>query len=266
MTDEELLGLNQEGFIPGPHESERDFLDRVASFGRDMVKLSGEKVPEAHWQWVREHLREVFDFEPDSLPAFYSNRLLAPWQGAATWTLDGRLMGIQLREQMRRGSFLWGLYQRSEILAHEAVHAARSAFRENKNEEFFAYLTSESKWRRALGPVVRRPWEVWPFLVGMLVGVFWPGGWWGAAFWLMLGCGRLVRQHRILARATQHLLREVEDPRIARAILVRLTDREIHHFARIGNIREYAEQETSLRWRLIKRAYLHGKKDSSARK
>jgi len=265
MTDEELVALNREGFIPGPDEGVHEFLERVREFGRETVKLGGDPIPDAHWQWVRGHLKKVFDFEPASLPAFYSNRLLAPWQGAAAWILNGRLIGIQLRERMRTGSYL-GLYQRDEILAHEAVHAARSAFHESENEEFFAYLTSEAKWRRALGPILRRPWEAWPFVIGLGVGIFWPWGWWVAASWFTLGSLRLVRQHRILAHATRHILDEIGDTRTTRAILLRLTDREIRHFAKLGNIRNYAEKEPSLRWRLIRLAYIHGTKNSRSGK
>ena len=129
MQDRELLDWNRRGFIPGPKESEEDFLRRVNDTGKEAVKLGGRPIPSSHWEWVRRHLREIFDFEPESLPAFYSNRLLVPWQGAASWIMSGKLIGVQLREKLQRGSYL-GLYDRNEILAHEAVHAARCAFQE----------------------------------------------------------------------------------------------------------------------------------------
>ncbi|MBI3508913.1 MAG: hypothetical protein HY069_04700 [Chlamydiia bacterium] len=252
MTDEELVALNQKGFIPGPSETESEFLDRVKNTGKHAVKLGGESIPSSHWQWVCYHLKERFDFEPHSLPAFYSNRLLAPWQGAAAWILEGKLVAIQLRKALRKGSYL-GLYQREEILAHEAVHAARSAFSEKKNEEFFAYMTSLVRWRRILGPIIQSPWEVWPFLVAMLVGMFFQGALFFAALWLGLGFCRLIRQHRILKK-TYHALLKVSDKPFA--LMLRLTDTEIRQFGKLENIQEYAEKQTSLRWRLIRLAYL----------
>lgn len=257
MTDEELIALNRQGFIPGPEETEEKFLSRVHSFGSETVKITGFPIPEAHWKWVRRHLVEIFDFEPRSLPAFYSNRLLTPWQGAASWILDGKLIGIQLREKLKEGSYL-GIYDRDEILAHEAVHAARCAFEEKENEEFFAYLTSSAKWRRAIGPILRSPWEAWPFILGMVGGLFFLPLIALSTLWLFLGCIRLIRQHRILAKASQNILKWVKDAQKTRAILLRLTDQEIRMFAKIDQIREYAETNASLRWKLIRLAYLRG--------
>jgi hypothetical protein len=257
MSDEELLRLNRKGFIPGPEETESEFLVRVNETGKSITQLGGTPIPIFHWDWVRGHLKEVFDFEPESLPAFYSNRLLAPWQGAAAWILDGKLVGIQLREKLKSGSYL-GLYRREEILAHEAVHAARSAFQEKANEEFFAYLTSEAKWRRAIGPIIRSPWEVWPLLSACLLGVFWESGFLLGALWVAMGLVRLTRQHMFLKKAAAHIQMTVKDPRKTRAVLLRLTDAEIRLFSKMGTVQSYVDKQTSLRWRLIRLAYFMG--------
>nr|NGX34400.1 hypothetical protein [Candidatus Anoxychlamydiales bacterium] len=37
ISDEELLRLNKEGFIPGPLENEKDFLQRI-EFSKKLVK------------------------------------------------------------------------------------------------------------------------------------------------------------------------------------------------------------------------------------
>ena len=89
LSDTELLSLNSQGFIPGPDETEEIFLKRIAAL--QAVFEKGEWIPRPHWDWVRAHLKEIFDFEPHSLPAFYSNRGLTPWQGAASWIENGKL-------------------------------------------------------------------------------------------------------------------------------------------------------------------------------
>lgn len=251
MTDAELLQLNARGFIPGPSETEEMFLNRAASVRERFAQ--GEQIPRAHWDWVRLHLKEIFDFEPECLPVFYSNRSLGFWQGAASWIEDGKLASIQLREALRKGSY-WG-YRRDEILAHEAVHAARSAFEEPRTEEFFAYMVSEKWWRRALGPMIQRPWEVWPFLLGVGTGLFFPLGNLGAAAWIGLGFWRLMRLHRRLRSAGRNLMRLVQDAKKCRAILLRLTDREIELLAKGADIGAYAACQQCLRWRLIRLAY-----------
>jgi hypothetical protein len=252
LKDSELLLLNAQGFIPGPSESEEDFVKRVANL-KEMLE-GKEWIPRAHWDWVRNHLKGIFDFEPHSLPAYYSNQGLAFWQGAACWIEEGRVVSVQLKEGLRKGSY-WG-YSRSEILAHEAVHAARSAFDEPASEEFFAYLVSEKWWRRAFGPIVRRPLEVWGFFIAMVFGMVFP--WANLAGALVVGAGfwRLMRQHHRMRRAGKNLMSAVSDRRVVRAILVRLTDREIDLFSKGVRIAAYADRQECLRWRLIRLAYL----------
>jgi hypothetical protein len=249
MTDEELLALNQKGFLPGPGESEEDFRQRVEEVKKSFFASGEQSIPYSHWDWARIHLREVYDFMPDCLPAFYSDKGLMPWQGAASWIDGGRIASIQLRESLRKGHYL-GLYKREEILVHEVVHAARSAFKEDRFEEFFAYATSESRFRRVLGPIVRRPWEVWPFLACCFAGAFFPAAFLGAGLWAALGFARLARGHWILQKAGEKLAEVTDDARIARAVLLRLSDSEIEKVGRGETV-----GDASLRWRLIRLAY-----------
>ena len=253
MTDEELIQFNQRGFIPGPNESESHFLARVraaeAFFASPTEEfLQMERVPHPHWDWVRHHLQELYDFRPDSLIAYYSNRKLPPWQGAASWILDtfpGPTCAVQLRRAFQKGSYL-GMYSRDEILAHEAVHAARCAFEEPASEEFLAYFTSHAKWRRVFGPIVKRPWEAALFLgvlaLGSLFGNFIP-----ATVLLSFAFIRLITQHNRMRRAAKMLMEEVKEIKKVRAILLRLTDEEIK---RLSNGKSLVDDQ-SLRFRAI---------------
>lgn len=252
MTDQELLFFNREGFIPGPSESEEDFSERVLLAKKKFE--NGNWIPRSDWDWVRLFLGGLFDFEPEYLPAFYSNQSLRAWQGAATWIEGKKIVSIQLRKALKRGSYLF-LYTREEILAHEAVHAARSAFCEPENEEFFAYMTSEKKWHRVLGPIVQSPWELWPFFLAMLAGAIFPIFYLIAAIWVSMGFFRLIRRHFRIKRAFRKILKVVDDEKIARAILFRLTDREIALFSADEKIEEYRKKQRCLRWRLISLAY-----------
>lgn len=244
MTDQELFELDQMGFIPGPGEDEESFRARIARTQENFNR--GQWIPAAQWDWVREYLGQLFNVKPLYICAFYSNRSLAPWQGAASWIEGRTLHSIQLRKALKKGNFL-KIYKREEILAHEAVHATRSAFNENQYEEFFAYMTSESRWRRVFGPILQRPWEAWPFLLFTLAGLFWPLFYWGTTFWALCGFQRLIRLHRTLKKAAREIQKTVKDPSKARAILFRLTDREIHQFSR----KESVLPDATLRWRVI---------------
>lgn len=248
MTDRELLALNKIGLIPGPNESESQFCERVSRSKKKFEK--GNWIPPAHWDLPKEILSDFFDVKPLYICAFYSNQSLTPWQGAATWIRDREIHSIQLRKSFAKGSFL-KIYSRTEVLAHEAAHAARSAFQEERFEEFFAYMTSSQKWRRILGPILRNPWEAWPFLIGTAIGTIWPFGFCIAAIWAALGFSRLILGHRTLTRAYHQILKEVKDDRKARSILFRLTDKEIELFAKGETVARYGEGRHDLRWKII---------------
>ncbi len=246
IPDDELLSLFRSGFIPGPGEKELAFLNRVKQTKEAFFKLGEGSIPPAHYAFVKEKLGRLFGFSPDSLPAFYSNRALTPWQGAAVWVENGQVIAIQLRKAFAKGSFL-GIYRRSEILSHEAVHAARSAFPNDPWEEFFAFMTSDSKWRQVLGPIVQRPFEVWPFFLFSVGGVICPPFFLGAAVWLLLGLSRLIRFHWILRKASETLLKKGYGEETVRSVLLCLEDSEIRLLAKEAPLSE----KPSLRWRLV---------------
>ncbi|MEN9654428.1 MAG: hypothetical protein RL235_540 [Chlamydiota bacterium] len=246
MDDQELLKLNAQGFIPGPNEPEGAFVARVRRCYQTAVELADDAIAEAHWEWPRTHLGKIFAFSPRCLPAYYSDRSLRPWEGAATWIGLNGALSIQLRKKLKKGSYL-AIYDRGEILAHEAVHAARATFDCPKWEEFFAYMSAEKKWRRVLGPIVQRPWEVWPLMGCLVVGLVWPAAYLLASVWLSLGFIRLVFRHRVLTKAAARLGLPIEG---ARGFLFRLSDDEIEALAFGKSI-----GDASLRWRLLRLAY-----------
>lgn len=254
MTDRDLLALDNIGFIPGPDENEPEFLARVEK-AKEKFKRGGW-IPEPHWDWVRETLFQLFHVKPLYICAFYSNKKLSLWEGAAAWIEGKELDRIQLRQGLKKGTYL-KVYKREEILAHEAIHAARCAFNESRFEEFFAYMSSEKKYRRVLGPILKRPWEAWPFFLFSLAGNIWAGFYLVAAALAAFGFVRLIKQHVILNRAAKAVYKITKDAKLSRAVLFRLTDEEIDRFSRGEEISSYAETQESLRWRVIK-SYLKG--------
>jgi len=245
MTDQELLDFNARGFIPGPKESEEDFLYRLER--AKALFSEKEPLPKAHWDWAELHLKELFDFQPNSLPAYYSNEKLAPWQGAACWIGEDNVPLLQLRTGFKKGSYL-KLYSRGEILAHESAHAARAAFNEPHFEEFFAYATAERRWRRVLGPILQNTWEPWLLLGSLTSGLIWDWGWLLSTGLIAIGFTRLIRRHLRLSKAFHQLMGKVKNIKKARAILFRLTDREIEQLSQ----GKWIEGDQTLRWRLLK--------------
>jgi hypothetical protein len=177
IDDQTLLSYFHRGLIPGPAESEEDFLARVH-----------RALPLNHLEWQEAAVKTApFQFSIDWIPLSYSNRKIAWWEGAATWISEEKVPLIQMRTSFQKGSYLG--YQRSDVLAHEAVHAARVCFEEPQFEEIIAYQTSPQAWKRFLGPLFSRTWEPLLMLLSLLIGVFWlwvPAVFIGAFFsWLV---------------------------------------------------------------------------------
>jgi len=263
MENEELLELNSEGLFPGPGETEEKFRQRVLA-AKDFFYKQESAIAPQHWQWASEQLRALYDFTPRWCSAIYSSKGLAPWQAAATWIQKEKGVKPFYMIQIRPSKWVSWLIDRDELLAHEAVHAARAAFEEPKAEELFAYLTSIAKWRRIIGPLFSQPkdsllmvgilslgavlqmietiWDVFLFS-----GICFSAAAVLAAVWSF----RLLRMRSYLAKASRQIIPFLRDPSKARAALFRLTDQEIIELAS-GKI----EEKNELRWQLLKAAYL----------
>lgn len=259
MESQELLALNAEGFIPGPGETLDAFRKRVLET-KEFFRAQADSLPPQHWQWPTEQLKALFDFSPRWCAAAYSSKGLAPWQAAATWIDVKRIYLIRLRPSR----WVSWMVDQGEVLAHEAAHAARAAFDESKYEEFFAFLTSSSKWRKIIGPLFRKPGET-TVLVTMLgiaaltqiaemvfdISLL-------SQLWLLaalLACFvwsmRLMRARVQMERAAKRLAPFLRDPRMVRPALFRMTDPEIDQLAGHSPF----QPGSDLRWKLIKIAY-----------
>lgn len=222
-----LLGYFQRGLIPGPDELEEAFLQRAE-----------QALPLSHFEW--KEVSCAFGFVIDWVPISYSNHKIAWWEGAATWISEDRLPSIQMRTSFKKGSFLG--YRRSDVLAHEAVHAARTRFEQPQFEEVLAYSTAPQTWKRFLGPLFSRTWEPLVLLLSVMAGAFVPL----VPFLLIsLALGWLSFKQWIFKRCCR---------RLSLPIVLCLTDSEMRKFARMSEleIQAYLEKDSSLRARLIR--------------
>jgi len=227
VRSDQLLALFQRGFIPGPHESEEAFLMRVQS--RPSLSL-----PE--WQEIASSLQREWGFSIDWVPITYSAKKLLPWEGALFWIQEDGNPLIQLRRSLQSKK-MWG-NSRPEILLHEAIHAARETFNEPRFEEFLAYTTSHTSWKRWLGPLFQRPWEFPLFALAVF----------GIALFPLASC--LILAFFIGRSFYNHYLFYSLKKKIPLPILLCLTDSEI----RRGNpFQEKVNSETAgtLRLQLI---------------
>ncbi len=175
------------GLFPGPQETEDDYSNRAA-YALSLKNLLGTElgnaIPFSGMPFAEEErlltplkITEKFDgIAPSWVPVIFSNYHLKPWQGGCAWifqlTEDSpKASLIQLRKQFRDKDHYLKIYNKDELLAHEFSHAGRLAYEEAKFEEFFAYRTSSSWFRKIFGPIVKSSTESLMFLIVLFVGL-----------------------------------------------------------------------------------------------
>jgi len=248
---ESIKIYNKKGFLCALHESELDFFQRCDVVEKSISNLfcfENLKFPNItiHPTLVYEDL----DLEIDWLLTTDSSKGLPFWEPAATWMIEKDNVTIPLLQVKKHYKKM-----QPELLKHEAVHIARSAFKEPIYEEFLAYATSKSKWRCFFGPIFRSTKESLLFVVLALLPslILWlivPLV--AYSLWLLI---RLMIHQKIFKTSLDNLskiFRTASPLKIA----IRLTDKEIKLFARETNIQSYIDNQSCLRWRLIKSSYL----------
>ncbi|SPN73885.1 hypothetical protein C10C_0741 [Chlamydia serpentis] len=251
-SDDDLITFNKQGLIPGPEE------EAVAFFLRSnaMIDLGPQNPPS-----FPAFLKEIFDVLPMHVEVLYSNEGLDAWEAGCTWILKNQVT-IQIRKHLLKASRWLGIYSRDEVLAHEAVHAARMKFYEPIFEEVLAYRTSRWGWRRFFGPLFRSPGESYLFLFFTILGL-------GISLWypimgmlMMLALPgyfflRLCIVQSYFYRAMKKIRKMLGIPPLW--VMLRLTDREIKMFARepIPVLENYARKRKleNVRWKQIYQSY-----------
>jgi len=265
LSDAELLAFNKRGIIPGPHETEEEFIKRAQYCLNLRQELSQtEELPDSFEQveldLSQTILKEafslsadLFDIAPDWIPIVFSNEQMPPWHGGCAWIFQlseetPTAALLQMRKPFFYSERYLGIYSRTEIAAHEFVHVGRMLFEEPRYEEVLAYRTSPSSLRRWLGPIVESARESLMFvlLLGVIImadialiatGQHTAYQW---AMWLkaiplgIIGYGlwRLAKKHRRFNRCLANLESIYHNKRTAQAVIFRLTDEEIDTFSR----------------------------------
>ncbi|HEV8052304.1 MAG TPA: hypothetical protein VGP47_07410 [Parachlamydiaceae bacterium] len=288
LSEEKLLHLNKIGLIPGPGEEIEAFSKRVDyslnlkdSLPEELLaNLSGDELQKSDvLSQSCNHLKKLYDCAPDWTPLFFSNYKLPFWHGGCAWIFqiaeDSPTSAlIQLRRTFRHSPKYLGIYNREELLTHELSHVGRMMFQEPKFEELLAYQTSNSAFRRWLGPLVQSSTESALFLLFLFMLIVFdvfliasnrPDAYL-MALWLKiipvafiaLALVRLWKKQKTYAECINKLS-ECVGPDKAKAVAFRLQDNEIVRFAKMkpAEIKEYAadRMKDELRWQVIYKAY-----------
>ena len=211
---------------------------------------------------------KLFGFRADWVPAFFPTRGLGLLWGGCTVITDSGFPVFFLR----RGFRSWFIYRRDELLAHELCHAVRGCLEDEPYEEHFAYMTSDSAFRRWTGNCFRREWDAIAFLIpvvlllvaqivvytGLLRLPIWP-------FWILaFAFPAFLIARNIPDRRTFFAARsKLEKNGFANpdAAVFRMTADEIRTLARTPDdeIENYLENKanTELRWQILIHRFQH---------
>ncbi len=291
LSDARLIELNEQGFIPGPGETEAQFLDRTErclKLKESIVNELKEHVPFVHDELsttmplhkALETSKRLYDISPTWIPLFFSNHRLMPWHGGCAWIFQLEkesppMALLQLRREFASQETFLGIYHRDELMAHELSHVGRMAFEEPKFEEMLSYRTATSPVRRWIGPLLQSSYEAL-ILLGLLllsivvdvVAMFQggPHSFVATQAWKLLPLaylvflmGRLWWRHRVFDRCRKHLMDIFHDHHVVDSVMYRLTDAEIRLIGTQSRQEtvEYARDQAgqTLRWRLLRLAY-----------
>jgi hypothetical protein len=291
ILDEDLLRLNRQGLIPGPQESENDFIKRVdycLNLKSQMSQDIDRELPLSYENLDKTDLissafpktKRLFDLSPNWIPLFFSNYKLSPWHGGCAWIFKATEESpvgafFQLRQAFRTSAKYLKMYDRDELIAHELAHVGRMMFEEPKFEELLSYRTANSNFRRWFGPIIQSSWESMLFVIVLLITFIIEISTLNLqnqqaleiAMWLkMIPIGfilfagtRLFWKQNKFSSCLKKLKEIFHDERTANAVVYRLIDREILAFAKMTGqeIIDYAREQdqNSLRWHLIYKAY-----------
>ena len=284
--------LDSHGLIAAPGETLEAFATRIDEMLRTRARFdfctdsSGGELLEAEIGFkvgsvepigaeiiaeASEKTEKLFGFRADLVPAFFPARGLGLLWGGCTVITDSGFPVFFLRRGFRTKR-KWFIYRRDELLAHELCHAVRGCLEDEPYEEHFAYMTSDSAFRRWTGNCFRHEWDAIAFLIpvvlllvvqiivytGLLSLPLWP-------FWILAFAFpaflivRNIPERRMFFTARSKL--EKNGFAYPDAALFRMTADEIRTLARTPDdqVGSYLENKSGaeLRWQILIHRFQH---------
>lgn len=284
-----LVELDCQGLLLGADESLADYATRLRCLRANIAKMDGElerngtytlddvkverdqRIPAEIFAEPRSLTQRLFGFTIDWVPGFFIDSSGLLFGGCSYYYFPDFFALFTIRrafaEQER-----WLIYRRTELLAHELCHIARIGIGSREYEEVFAYRTSASRFRRAVGGMFRSPADSYSFLgsafvillarltqIGWLPGlVQWPF-WLPFLFCLLFQFGRHGATMKRFSRACERLAAVCGEQ--ALPVLFRCTDGEVLAIAGLdspADLNAWIEERCrdSWRWRVIRQRFL----------
>lgn len=278
---------NEQGLIPGPGETQEEFIKRVQfcqNLSNELKVKSHNQPPFDLTATASENIYEdafhlsykLHGITPWWVPIVFSNYQLSTWHGGCAWIFqldkDTPTSGfLQLRKNFQNRCWYMGIYNRRELIVHELAHVGRMLYQEPVFEEILAYRSSDSKFRRYFGPIVQSSSEslLFTILLGLvliadLILLFFNIPFASTiALWLLilpftlliLAIIRIIKRQAQFHNCLKNLKKIYKSHKIAKHFIYRLTDKEIILFSKMkpSEIATYIQSHhfSSFRWEFL---------------
>ena len=256
-------------------EMERELAEtgRTRLFGSIEVSAD-DRVPPELLREAAEITAPLYGFAARRCPGFFLSRDVGLlWGGCLINDSEGAAPAVFFLRSRFRSSERFFIYNRRELQAHELCHLARQMLRDPELEEFFAYQTSPSRFRRYLGNCFVRQRDAFYFMVPALLlfaaqiaQFFWYPRLLTWPFWIaavgfplwLLARNAAGRENYFRARRKLRACGVTA----ARQVLFRATAAERERFRRLNGPADLAaflaEKRGELRWQVIIHRFMKG--------
>lgn len=280
-----LAALEERGLMIGAHETAAEYVARLRELEHNLQAIdqrlaeTGEfeiedacvradrRIPAELLGPANEETWEKFRFRVDWVPGFFTDPSFSWLFGGCAYYRRSDFFALFIVRHSFAKSAKWLIYDRDELFAHETCHVARIALDSERFEEHFAYMTSRSRFRKAVGGALRSPSDTFMVLgscllllvvqvLGDVARLPIPR----APFWLLFVATvawlvvRLSQDRHVIRVALQRL--EERFPNASMPVAFRCTDAELDRLARTpaAGINELVDEwtETHLRWQVIR--------------
>jgi len=246
-------------------KGETDLIDSIPLKKED--RINTEILDEAS-----EINKNFYDFSINWVPGFFLSKSLGIFWGGCAISFEENQFTVFLIRASFAKQKKWFLYRRDELLSHELCHIARMPIGDKLYEEFFAYRSSPSAFRRYFGSCFRTQADslifVMPIFLLLIMQILitfsfikipiYP-------FWMLalLFPLYLLIKNQILRKIAFRAITKLESFGISKpkAVLFRCTAREISEIPGMKNAEDFTKwalekQNHEIRWKIISWKYL----------
>ncbi len=292
---ETFVKFDENGLLIGPHESIGDYVKRLKILSNNIDEFNDELaekksiellnlsfckesiIPGEMFDEANKRIQRLYDIKIDWVPGFFSNQKMGLlFAGCAIYSFEDFFAMFIVRNAFRQKE-KWLIYSRTELIAHELCHIAHIGFDVKDYEEYFAYQTAPSLFRRLIGGGLRSTSDTYMILtaVGLLflaqiinVSFRSPMEWHTFPMPFVIGLtsatllfisGRYAYSLYLFAKAKRSLSMSFDIQHVI-PILFRCSLEEIRKIARINNMefmKNWIEgkKENGIRWQILIRKY-----------